>query len=317
MADEADIGGDFAVDDAALSAAEKVYESVCAPYPASVGARLSSAERQRRALSDPGLTYGESAFAPIAIALQKIERLYGGLSEPGGLLVDLGCGVGKALVAAGACRAWDECVGLETLRDLVDAAQALCARYAAAAAAAGGGVAKKVTVARADVSAVDWSAADCVLINATCFSNALMERLALVADRMASGSWAVTVTRRLPSAEWAVLEHQTFSMNDGGAATFYIHRKISPRPPHAYFYGVSGGLTPLREALQQAAEKAAGAPRPAAPPQPDKAGGLAQMFGAKKIEQHALATRDPMAIVMGPGYVDGEKALSFVNPPPS
>ncbi len=35
------------------------------------------------------------------------------------------------------------------------------------------------------------------------------------------------------------------------------------------------------------------------------------MFGTKKIEEHALATRDPMAIVMGPGYVDGEKALNF------
>jgi SAM-dependent methyltransferase len=307
MADEAEMGADFEVDDAALSAAEKVYESVCQPFPSSVGSRLSSAERQRRALSDPGLTYGESAFAPIAIALQKIERLYGGLAEPGGLFVDLGCGVGKALVAAAACRAWEECIGLETLRDLVDAAQALCSRYAAQRAGAAG-CAKGVAVARADIGAVDWSAADCVFINATCFSNALMEKLALVADRMASGSWAVTITRRLPSAEWAVLEHQTFSMNDGGAATFYIHRKISPRPPHAYFYGVSGGLTPLREALEKA-PAAGGAAKP--PQEPEKKSGLAHMFGTKKIEERALATRDPMAIVMGPGYVDGEKALNF------
>ena len=103
----------FDVDDAALAAAEAHFDRVTAAYPLALGKRVSAAERARRALPSATLTYGEVAFAPLAIALQKIKRRYGGLTGRGGRFVDIGAGTGKALVAAALCHPFDECVGIE------------------------------------------------------------------------------------------------------------------------------------------------------------------------------------------------------------
>jgi hypothetical protein len=46
-----------------------------------------------------------------------------------------------------------------------------------------------------------WSEADLVLANSTCFEFSLMLEIAERASRMKKGSWMITLTKKLPSAD--------------------------------------------------------------------------------------------------------------------
>lgn len=76
-----------------------------------------------------------------------------------------------------------------------------------------------------DITKLDWSDADVIFANSTCFDADLMAAIAIVADRMRVGSFCVTFTRQLPSAKWSVLESNVEMMSWGGA-TVFIHRKV-------------------------------------------------------------------------------------------
>ena len=76
-----------------------------------------------------------------------------------------------------------------------------------------------------DARKLDWSGADCLFMNSTCFDEPLMLELAAVADNMKVGSFAITFTKRLPSAKWQVCESEVHVMS-WGTATVFIHKKI-------------------------------------------------------------------------------------------
>ena len=57
-----------------------------------------------------------------------------------------------------------------------------------------------------DVTKVDWSDADVIFANSTCFDEALMREIAAGADGMRVGSFAVTFSKRIPSHKWTVRE---------------------------------------------------------------------------------------------------------------
>ena len=46
-----------------------------------------------------------------------------------------------------------------------------------------------------------WSESDLVLANSTCFEFSLMLEIAERASRMKKGSWMITLTKKLPSAD--------------------------------------------------------------------------------------------------------------------
>ena len=331
---------EFYVDDVELAAAEVKYELIVKNHPLSIGRQLSSNERSRCSLMDSTLIYGETDFAPLAIAFQKIQKEYGGLEEPGGIFVDVGAGVGKALIIAAVCHEWDECVGLEILPDLAAAGKMLCTRYREVIRKSDSASATKLSdtsmcridLAHIDATRVDWSTATCVFINATCFTSSLMERLSSIADRMAAGTWAITITRKLISAEWAILDEQTFSSTTegGGMSTFYIHRKMAPPPPATYFKGIIDGRITLEAAVLGGKKVTqvpgtVGGKKPVASPLAQSPLALAiiaekpdvpkhtSIFSVKKRSDGEIGGRaiDPLESLMGPSYVNGEKALDF------
>ena len=73
---------------------------------------------------------------------------------------------------------------------------------------------------------LDWSDATCVFANSTCFDDNLMKRLAEKADACPIGTFFITFTRKLPSDNWEVLEHESHPMS-WGHATVFIHKKIN------------------------------------------------------------------------------------------
>ena len=78
-----------------------------------------------------------------------------------------------------------------------------------------------------DARKIDWSGADCLFMNSTCFDEPLMLELAAVGDNMRVGSFAITFTKRLPSAKWEVCESEVHVMS-WGTATVFIHKKVVP-----------------------------------------------------------------------------------------
>lgn len=225
----------FVPDAAAVAAAEAVYARLCETHGIHVGKELSTRERDAKGLATSTLVYGEIKFEPFAIAFQKIRALYGGLQRPGGAFVDVGAGTGKPAFAAALLHDWDACRGVEVLSGLHGASLELLRRWRSDEMQALLSEAQRATAfdfALGDARKLDWSGADCLFMNSTCFDEQLMVELAAVADNMRAGSFAITFTKRLPSAKWQVLESEVNQMS-WGTATVFIQKKRVPakRPP--------------------------------------------------------------------------------------
>jgi len=59
----------------------------------------------------------------------------------------------------------------------------------------------KFEVHQGDMLELDWSDADLVLANSTCFDEGLLIKIAQKCQSLKKGSWMFTLTKRLPSAE--------------------------------------------------------------------------------------------------------------------
>ena len=83
----------------------------------------------------------------------------------------------------------------------------------------------EVNFVHGDLTVEDWSHATMCFANSTCFDDPLMKRIADKAELMASGTFFITFTKKLPSEMWEVLEHESHRMS-WGSATVYIQRKL-------------------------------------------------------------------------------------------
>ena len=83
---------------------------------------------------------------------------------------------------------------------------------------------------------LDWSHADLVLANSTCFDQPLLIKIAEKCSLLKKGSWMFTLTKKLPSAEldfytdekdleWECVMSIKREMS-WGMATIHIQRKI-------------------------------------------------------------------------------------------
>lgn len=77
-----------------------------------------------------------------------------------------------------------------------------------------------------DLSVKDWSDGDIIFANSTCFDDALMHLIAEKAVVLKKGTIFITLTKKVPSQHFKVLEHQLYQMSWGGA-TVFISQKIT------------------------------------------------------------------------------------------
>lgn len=169
------------------------------------------------------LVYGEIDFFSFAAIMEKIAP------RPGELFVDLGHGTGRAVVAASLLygQTLGRCYGIELVPELhrgsVDVVEAYhrmirehplyFSQHEAI-----------VEVEEGDFlseECFNWTTADIVFVNSTCFDLPLMERLAEKAERLEPGTRIVTLTKKLPSDKFAVVEQKQYAMS-WGPATCYI-----------------------------------------------------------------------------------------------
>ena len=85
----------------------------------------------------------------------------------------------------------------------------------------------KVKFAHGDFTADSFSVSDVdvCFANSTCYTKEIMASLAEKAEVMRPGSFFITLTKRLPSTSWEILERTKYRMS-WGTGTVYIHRKL-------------------------------------------------------------------------------------------
>jgi SAM-dependent methyltransferase len=239
-----------------LSARQQLYDHLTAPYPTLLGKHVSKADRERMESPPTTLTYGEIDFTSFSIALNKIRRVYGRpgvgatpaggiMQRPGGTFCDIGSGTGKPSIAAALCHPFDLVAGVEVLPGLHALSLQLAARFnehaltglrAAADASTANPPAHRTRVAftcgdGCDLAVLDWLGADVCFANSTCFTDAMMARMAAAAESLKRGAFFITFTKKLPSASFTVLDQKVFKMSWGGATVFIQQKLTDPVPP--------------------------------------------------------------------------------------
>lgn len=74
---------------------ESQFHALFEHLPETAGKMASRREREAHKYQSSTLIYGEIDFRAFAAHFLKIKRKYGGLREPGGVFVDIGCGSGE------------------------------------------------------------------------------------------------------------------------------------------------------------------------------------------------------------------------------
>ena len=72
----------------------------------------------------------------------------------------------------------------------------------------------------------DWTDGDIVFANSTCYDDELMAKISNVAVGMRKGTFFISFTKRLPAADFKVLEAELHPQS-WGAATIYIMQKTT------------------------------------------------------------------------------------------
>eukprot|EP00611_Tribonema_gayanum_P002252 TRINITY_DN1163_c0_g1_i2.p1 TRINITY_DN1163_c0_g1~~TRINITY_DN1163_c0_g1_i2.p1 ORF type:complete len:299 (-),score=50.14 TRINITY_DN1163_c0_g1_i2:71-841(-) len=221
-----------------VSKMHQLHDKIFIEHPIALGKAISRKERDHlgKAASST-LTYGEVTFDALAVALSKIRHVWGPkavsgeagpLQEPGGVFVDLGSGTGKGVIAAALFHQFTACHGIEILEGLYKTSLEIKKSWDEKHKEEAGASA---TVNfwhgdATDLGVFDWSAADVVFANSTCFHDALMRSIADCCASLRVGAFVITFTRQLPSPLFTVLEHQMYEMSWGGA-TVFIQQKTS------------------------------------------------------------------------------------------
>jgi len=233
------------VDKQFITKMESVYDDIVADFPLTIGRAASRRDRE-----DPDgpefhkqryLTYNEIEFEAIGVAIEKIKKIYGQpgkgtsgigvLQHKGGVFYDLGCGTGKVLIAATCMHQFDNCWGIELLGSLVVIASDLIRSY---------NVRGKQLLERENdthcsiihgdflifKTSKNWTNGDVVFCNCASFDDDIMAKLADLAEYMKIGSFFITVSKKLPSSEWVVVDHSMLPISFG-EATVYIHQKVT------------------------------------------------------------------------------------------
>lgn len=209
---------------------QRIYHDLFEEIPVAVGKALSKKERRESGREDATtLIYGEITFESFALALEKIRTKYGKpgvgssgkdgvLQSPGGLFCDIGSGTGKPCIAAALYWDFSKVLGIEVLEGLYGCSlrvkRSWDEKYRAEA--------KRSTEVEfvlgdaLDFGVRDWSNADVVFANSTCFDDELMSRLADQCGFLKPGSFVITFTKSLPSKEFQLLEQEMHLMSWGG-----------------------------------------------------------------------------------------------------
>ena len=170
---------------------------------------------------DKSFVYGEVKFESFVQILGKLEF------APGGVFYDLGSGTGKAVFVAHLMFPFAKAKGVELVPTLHESAAATLKRYESEVRPhildeVGD---KQIEFIQGDALKTDFSDADVVFMNSTCFSDELMNGIDKQISILKPGAYVISLTKSLsdPSLKLLKSELNDFSW---GKATAYYHQRI-------------------------------------------------------------------------------------------
>jgi hypothetical protein len=224
---------------------EEIYDKIMADYPLSYGTLASKKDRTNEYLpqwhNNNNLIYSEIDFVTIGYIIEKINKVHGRpntgssghsgkLQNRGGIFYDLGSGSGKVSVAAALLHPFDSCYGIECLGSLILVANEIAQSY---------NTVGKSSLNRdyetfitqifgnfLDIKTRDWRDGDLIFANSSTYDDNTMKKLALLAHLMKRGTFFVTVSQKLPSNDFIIVEH-FMRKTSWGEASIYIHQKTT------------------------------------------------------------------------------------------
>ena len=217
------------IDAQELRQRQYLYDAVFSSFPVHYGKQVSRLARDLQKFRSSSLVYGEISYASFFATLKKVEGAKG-------TFYDLGSGAGKPCIAAATMGLFDRCVGLEFLKDLVDASLEAKIKFETVLKdrpkIRDAFFAEKecnIDFLEADITdfnVYDWSDGDVVFANSTCFDDNLMDAIANKAKHLRKNATFITFTKKLPSPHFQVTDTKLYHMSWGGA-TVFIQTKIN------------------------------------------------------------------------------------------
>eukprot|EP00451_Oxyrrhis_marina_P027930 CAMPEP_0204352954 /NCGR_PEP_ID=MMETSP0469-20131031/32292_1 /ASSEMBLY_ACC=CAM_ASM_000384 /TAXON_ID=2969 /ORGANISM="Oxyrrhis marina" /LENGTH=260 /DNA_ID=CAMNT_0051339787 /DNA_START=46 /DNA_END=828 /DNA_ORIENTATION=- len=225
-----------ALDGEAMAARKTIWDQVFKETPGRISKQLSVDERtETQKLDDPNLIYGEVDFDVVVQILNIIRSDYGPLF-PGGTFIDVGSGVGKAVVAASLAHPFTKCVGFEVLEKLSTKAGEILTKFTGEVrdamdaaiprpevllnkgdAVGEGGMASLVSEEQTIIFAVS-----------TCYDDKFMKAIVEQSAGFPPDSFLITFTKQCPDLKtWKTLMAVPIvcPWSDGEGVTVFIHKK--------------------------------------------------------------------------------------------
>jgi len=177
------------------------------------------------------LVYGEVTFASLGIVMCQNFKV-----KPGGVFYDVGSGSGRGVFAALLLHDFEKLRGVEILEGLYKASvervnvwkqKVLPALTSEAKQKGRTQPNQDVGFVNMDFRLFDWSDADVVFANSTCFDESLMTDMSALSELMKEGSYFISLTKKLKSDHWEVIEAKQYRMS-WGHATVHSQVKIKP-----------------------------------------------------------------------------------------
>jgi len=216
-----------------LKSTQKVFNKLYKRFPYEVNAEISRTNRKRLGFqNEVTLSYSQAAYPELLKQLARLTRL--GLAESAeGHFVDLGSGTGTMMFAAALYHDFSSVTGIEILDDLFDVTNEVVRAWNA--------LKEKLSPKKQDCEIqamlgdccyTDWSHADVVWCNATCFDSGIVDMIAKRSMDLKPGAFFVICSKSLPAEAlhfFDVVDSASIVLNWGEAhVTFYKRNRVPP-----------------------------------------------------------------------------------------
>jgi SAM-dependent methyltransferase len=202
---------------------EEVWNTLFADCSTSHGKKLSKNERAALGVNKASLVYGEVSFNSFGtVVWGPFVNL-----KSGGIFYDLGSGTGRGVFCAALLHDFKKCVGIEILESLHKASGEVLERFnkEMRPKLSESQKAMEISMKRASFLDLDWSDADLVFANSTCFDEDLVNEIGKCAEKLKEGAYVITLTKRLNSPCFKLLDSTQYTMS-WGYATVHVHRRL-------------------------------------------------------------------------------------------
>jgi len=176
------------------------------------GHSISAQAKKKLNYTDKTLVYGEILIDSFCEILKEVNP------KENEVFYDLGCGVGKPVIAAALLFPFNKSIGIELLKEIyLGAIQAKLGYETVNKKEVG-----RIEFINRNIFDTDFSDADIVFAHCTCFPNALMIPLSKKLEKLKKGSRVIIVTRSLYSDNFLLKKFITYQMGWGKAlVNFY------------------------------------------------------------------------------------------------